>query len=269
MVVGGFERVFEINRNFRNEGVSTRHNPEFTMLEFYQAYADYLDFMELTEDLVRGLAKAVCGGEHITYQGASIDLSKPFARMTVKESILHFNADITAEVLQDEAAARKAASALGVPLEDGYGLGKVWIEIFEKTVEHRLIDPTFITAYPVEVSPLSRRSDSDAFVADRFEFFVAGRELANGFSELNDPEDQEARFRAQAANRAAGDQEAMYYDEDYIRALEYALPPTAGEGIGIDRLVMLLTDSPSIRDVLLFPLMRPDTGATPVTPEKS
>ena len=269
LVVGGFERVFEINRNFRNEGVSTRHNPEFTMLEFYQAYADYLDFMELTEDLVRGLAKAVCGGEHITYQGASIDLSKPFARMTVKESILHFNADITAEVLQDEAAARKAASALGVPLEDGYGLGKVWIEIFEKTVEHRLIDPTFITAYPVEVSPLSRRSDSDAFVADRFEFFVAGRELANGFSELNDPEDQEARFRAQAANRAAGDQEAMYYDEDYIRALEYALPPTAGEGIGIDRLVMLLTDSPSIRDVLLFPLMRPDTGATPVTPEKS
>ncbi|MEE8286990.1 MAG: lysine--tRNA ligase [Gammaproteobacteria bacterium] len=269
LVVGGFERVFEINRNFRNEGVSTRHNPEFTMLEFYQAYADYLDFMELTEDLVRGLAKAVCGGEHITYQGASIDLSKPFARMTVKESILHFNADITAEVLQDEAAARKAASALGVPLEDGYGLGKVWIEIFEKTVEHRLIRPTFITAYPVEVSPLSRRSDSDAFVADRFEFFVAGRELANGFSELNDPEDQEARFRAQAANRTAGDEEAMYYDEDYIRALEYALPPTAGEGIGIDRLVMLLTDSPSIRDVLLFPLMRPDTGATPVTPEKS
>jgi lysyl-tRNA synthetase class 2 len=269
LVVGGFERVFEINRNFRNEGVSTRHNPEFTMLEFYQAYADYLDFMELTEDLVRGLAQAICGGEHITYQGASIDLSKPFARMTVKESILHFNADITAEVLQDEAAARKAASALGVPLEDGYGLGKVWIEIFEKTVEHQLICPTFITAYPVEVSPLSRRSDSDAFVADRFEFFVAGRELANGFSELNDPEDQEARFRAQAANRAAGDEEAMYYDEDYIRALEYALPPTAGEGIGIDRLVMLLTDSPSIRDVLLFPLMRPDTGATPVTPEKS
>ncbi len=269
LVVGGFERVFEINRNFRNEGVSTRHNPEFTMLEFYQAYADYLDFMELTEDLVRGLAQAICGGECITYQGTSIDLSKPFARMTVKESILHFNTDLTAEILQDETAAREAASALGVSLEDGHGLGKVWIEIFEKTVEHRLIRPTFITAYPVEVSPLSRRSDSDPFVADRFEFFVAGRELANGFSELNDPEDQEARFRAQAANRAAGDEEAMYYDEDYVRALEYALPPTAGEGIGIDRLVMLLTDSPSIRDVLLFPLMRPDTGATPGTPEQS
>ena len=269
LVVGGFERVFEINRNFRNEGVSTRHNPEFTMLEFYQAYADYLDFMELTEDLVRGLAQAVCGDECITYQGATIDLSKPFARMTVKESILHFNTDLTAEILQDETAAREAASALGVSLEDGHGLGKVWIEIFEKTVEHRLIRPTFITAYPVEVSPLSRRSDSDPFVADRFEFFVAGRELANGFSELNDPEDQEARFRAQAANRAAGDEEAMYYDEDYVRALEYALPPTAGEGIGIDRLVMLLTDSPSIRDVLLFPLMRPDTGATPGTPEQS
>ncbi|TFH43158.1 MAG: lysine--tRNA ligase, partial [Lysobacterales bacterium] len=259
LVVGGFERVFEINRNFRNEGISTRHNPEFTMLEFYQAYADYADFMALTEELTRGLASEVCGGERITYQGASIDFSKPFARMTVKESILQFNADITAEMLDDEASARKAATQLGIPLEDGFGLGKVWIEIFEKTVENRLVDPTFITAYPIEVSPLSRRSDADSFVADRFEFFVAGREMANGFSELNDPEDQEARFRAQAANRAAGDEEAMYYDEDYIRALEYGLPPTAGEGIGIDRLVMLLTDSASIRDVLLFPLMRPHT----------
>ena len=259
LVVGGFERVFEVNRNFRNEGVSTRHNPEFTMLEFYQAYADYRDLMALTEDLTRGLAREICGGEHITYQGASIDLSKPFARMTVKESILHFNPPITADILDDDTAARKAATDLGIPLENGYGRGKVWIEIFEKTVEHRLVDPTFITAYPVEVSPLSRRSDDDAFVADRFEFFVAGREIANGFSELNDPEDQEARFRAQVENRAAGDEEAMYYDEDYVRALEYGLPPTAGEGIGIDRLVMLLTDSPSIRDVLLFPLMRPDT----------
>jgi len=262
LVVGGFERVFEINRNFRNEGISTRHNPEFTMLEFYQAYADYFDFMELTEDLTRGLARDVCDGEHVTYQGVSIDFSKPFARMTVKESILHFNSDITAEILEDESAARKAASDLGIALEDGHGLGKVWIEIFEKTVEHKLVEPTFITAFPVEVSPLSRRSDSDPFVADRFEFFVAGREIANGFSELNDPEDQAARFRAQAANRAAGDEEAMYYDEDYVRALEYGLPPAAGEGIGIDRLVMLLTDAPSIRDVLLFPLMRPDTGAT-------
>jgi len=260
LVVGGFERVFEINRNFRNEGVSTRHNPEFTMLEFYQAYADYRDFMELTEDLTRGLAQEICGSEHITYQDASIDVSKPFARMTVKESILHFNPDLSAEILEDETAARKAATDLGIRLEDSYGLGKVWIEIFEGTVEHRLVDPTFITAYPVEVSPLSRRSDSDAFVADRFEFFVAGREMANGFSELNDPEDQEARFRAQAESRAAGDEEAMYYDEDYVRALEYGLPPAAGEGIGIDRLVMLLTDSPSIRDVLLFPLMRPESA---------
>ena len=260
LVVGGFERVFEINRNFRNEGISTRHNPEFTMLEFYQAYADYIDLMALTEDLTRGLAREICGSEHINYQGASIDFSKPFARLTVKESILHFNAGITAEILDDDTAVRKAAADLGIPLEDGNGRGKVWIEIFEKTVEHRLVDPTFITAYPVEVSPLSRRSDCDDFVADRFEFFVAGREMANGFSELNDPEDQEARFRAQAANRALGDEEAMHYDEDYIRALEYGLPPTAGEGIGIDRLVMLLTDSPSIRDVLLFPLMRPDSG---------
>jgi lysyl-tRNA synthetase class 2 len=260
LVVGGFERVFEINRNFRNEGVSTRHNPEFTMLEFYQAYADYHDFMALTEDLVRGLAREICGGEHITYQGDSIDVSKPFDRMTVKESILHFNPDLSEGVLDDETAARKAATDLGVHLEDSYGLGKVWIEIFEKTVEHRLVDPTFITAYPVEVSPLSRRSDSDAFVADRFEFFVAGREMANGFSELNDPQDQESRFRAQAESRAAGDVEAMYYDEDYIRALEYGLPPAAGEGVGIDRLVMLLTDSPSIRDVLLFPLMRSESA---------
>jgi len=268
LVVGGFERVFEINRNFRNEGVSTRHNPEFTMLEFYQAYADYIDFMELTEDLTRGLAREVCGAEQLNYQGTPIDFSKPFARMTVKESIMHFNPNITAAILDDESAARKAAADLGISLEHGDGLGKVWIEIFEKTVEHQLVDPTFITAYPVEVSPLSRRSDSDTFVADRFEFFVAGREMANGFSELNDPEDQEARFRAQAESRAAGDQEAMYYDEDYVRALEYGLPPAAGEGIGIDRLVMLFTDSPSIRDVLLFPLMRAQSGAAPEESEE-
>jgi len=262
LVVGGFERVFEINRNFRNEGVSTRHNPEFTMLEFYQAYADYLDLIDLTEDLVRGLAREICGGDQITYQGELVDVSKRFARMTVEESILHFNADLDAELLRDDTAARKAADGLGIEVDNGWGLGKVWIEIFEKTVEHRLIEPTFITEYPVEVSPLSRRSDTNPFVADRFEFFVAGKEIANGFSELNDPEDQEARFRAQAESRAAGDEEAMYYDEDYVRALEYGLPPTAGEGIGIDRLVMLLTDSPSIRDVLLFPLMRPGAGST-------
>ena len=263
LVVGGFERVFEINRNFRNEGVSTRHNPEFTMLEFYQAYADYLDLMDLTEELVRGLTREICGGDRITYQGETVDVSKPFERMTVEQSIVHFNEGLNAELLNDESAARKAAAGLGIEVEDGWGLGKVWLEIFEETVEHRLVEPTFITEYPVEVSPLSRRSDSNPFVADRFEFFVAGKEIANGFSELNDPEDQAARFRAQAESRAAGDQEAMYFDEDYVRALEYGLPPSAGEGIGIDRLVMLLTDSPSIRDVLLFPLMRPETGGTP------
>ncbi len=260
LVVGGFERVFEVNRNFRNEGISTRHNPEFTMLEFYQAYADYLDFMELTEELVRGLAREVCGSEQITYQGKSIDFSKPFVRMSVKESILRFNRKLSEKTLENESAVREFATELGIPLDDDHGLGKIWIEIFEKTVEPHLMDPTFITAYPLEVSPLSRRSDTDSFVADRFEFFVAAKEMANGFSELNDPEDQEARFRAQAASRAAGDEEAMYFDEDYLRALEYGLPPTAGEGIGIDRLVMLFTDSPSIRDVLLFPLMRPGSA---------
>ena len=258
LVVGGLERVFEINRNFRNEGVSTQHNPEFTMLEFYQAYADCNDFIDLTETLMRGLAEDISGSAQISYQGASIDFSEPFKRMTVKESILHFNPSLGMQVLEDEGAARAAAKQLGIELEESDGLGKIWIEIFENTVEDRLVEPTFITAYPTEVSPLSRCSDSDPFVTDRFELFVAGLEMCNGFSELNDPQEQEARFRAQAANRAAGDEEAMYYDEDYIRALEYGLPPTAGEGVGIDRLVMLLTDSASIRDVLLFPLMRPE-----------
>jgi lysyl-tRNA synthetase class 2 len=258
LVVGGLERVFEINRNFRNEGVSTQHNPEFTMLEFYQAYADFDDFIELTETLMRGLAEELFGSTTFEYQGTSFDFSKPFARMTVKESILHFNPEVSETTLDDEAGGRAWAKNLGIEVEDGHGLGKVWIEIFEKTVEDRLVEPTFITAYPTEVSPLSRCSESDPFVTDRFEFFVAGLEMANGFSELNDPEDQEARFRAQASSRAAGDQEAMYFDEDYVRALEYGLPPAAGEGVGIDRLVMLFTDSASIRDVLLFPLMRPE-----------
>ena len=258
LVVGGCERVFEINRSFRNEGLSTRHNPEFTMLEYYWAYADYREAMDLTEDMLRKLTQKVLGSTTVEYQGSSYDFSQPFRRTSVFDSILAYNADITAEQLADEASARDIAQGLGIPLKDSWGLGKVQIEIFEKTVEHLLDQPTFITAYPTEVSPLARRSDEDPFVTDRFEFFVGGRELANGFSELNDAEDQAQRFLDQVAEKDAGDEEAMHYDHDYIRALEYGMPPTAGEGIGIDRLVMLLTDSPSIRDVLLFPHMRPE-----------
>jgi len=260
LVVGGFERVFEINRNFRNEGLSTRHNPEFTMLEFYEAYADYKMLMDLTEDMLREMAQSVLGKTTITYQGDEFDFGKPFARMTIKGSILHFNADISASDLESLESARKIAQGLGIPLKDSYGLGKVQIEIFEKTVEHRLMNPTFITAYPTEVSPLARRNDDDPFVTDRFEFFIGGREIGNGFSELNDSEDQAERFKQQVNEKEAGDDEAMFYDEDYIVALEHGLPPTAGEGIGIDRLVMLFTDSPSIRDVLLFPHMKPEAS---------
>lgn len=267
LVVGGFERVFEINRNFRNEGLSTRHNPEFTMIEFYQAYADYRDLMDLTEDMLRTVSQDVLGTTTIVntvrneegeiLETFEYDMAKPFQRLSVFDSILHFNEDIKAEALADDHAARQIAERLDIAVKDSWGLGKVQIEIFEKTVEHRLQQPTFITEYPTEVSPLARRSDDNPFVTDRFEFFVAGRELANGFSELNDSEDQAERFRAQVAEKDAGDDEAMHYDEDYIDALEYGLPPTAGEGIGIDRLVMLFTDSPSIRDVILFPAMRP------------
>jgi lysyl-tRNA synthetase class 2 len=256
LVVGGIEQVFEINRNFRNEGLSTRHNPEFTMLEFYQAYADYQQLMDLTEDMVRQLAKAVVGDTTINYQGDIFDLLKPFQRMTVVESILKFNPLLEAAKIDDLEYCRETASKLGIPQESSWGVGKLQIEIFEKTVEHQLMQPTFITAYPTEVSPLSRRNDDNPLVTDRFEFFVGGRELANGFSELNDPEDQAERFQQQVMNKDSGDAEAMHYDADYIRALEFGLPPTAGEGIGIDRLVMLLTDSPSIRDVILFPHMR-------------
>lgn len=268
LVVGGYERVYEINRNFRNEGLSTRHNPEFTMLEFYQAYADYKDLMDLTEDMLRKLALSVLGTTEITNtvkdaegdieSSETYDFAKPFERLTVVDSILHYNSDISAEALASEEAAKALATSLGIHVKESWGLGKVQIEIFDKTVEHRLIQPTFITEYPTEVSPLARRNDSNPLVTDRFEFFVAGRELANGFSELNDAEDQAERFRAQVAEKDAGDDEAMHFDADYVRALEYGLPPTAGEGIGIDRLVMLLTDSPSIRDVLLFPHMRPE-----------
>lgn len=257
LVVGGVERVFEINRNFRNEGLSTRHNPEFTMLEFYQAYADYHDLMDLTEEMLRGICNEVLTSTSIEYGEDTYDFSKPFARMSVKESILHFNKDLTEDDLDDLDKAKAVAKKLSIPLKDSYGLGKVQIEIFEKTVEENLKDPTFITAYPTEVSPLARRNDANPFVTDRFEFFVGGRELANGFSELNDSEDQAERFKAQVAEKDAGDDEAMHFDEDYIRALEYGLPPTAGEGIGIDRLVMLFTNSHTIRDVILFPHMRP------------
>lgn len=267
LVVGGFDRVFEINRNFRNEGLSTRHNPEFTMLEFYQAYADYHDLMDLTENMLRYVAQRALGSTQFintvrndagdVIETREYNFEKPFTRLSVFDSILHFNPDIKAETLQTLEGAQAIAKQLGIPLKNSYGLGKIQIEIFEKTVEHRLMQPTFITEYPTEVSPLARRSDSNPFVTDRFEFFVGGRELANGFSELNDAEDQAERFNKQVEDKDAGDDEAMHFDADYIAALEYGLPPTAGEGIGIDRLVMLLTDSPSIRDVVLFPHMRP------------
>ncbi|HNE27438.1 MAG TPA: lysine--tRNA ligase, partial [Pseudomonadales bacterium] len=261
------DKVFEINRNFRNEGLSTRHNPEFTMLEFYEAYADYRNLMDRTEEMLRYVAHRALGSAQFCntvrneagdiIEQTHFDFDQPFARLSVFDSILHFNPDITAEQLSTPEGARAIAGKLGIPLKNSYGLGKVQIEIFEKTVEHRLIQPTFITEYPTEVSPLARRNDNNPFITDRFEFFVGGREIANGFSELNDAEDQAERFRKQVEEKDAGDEEAMHYDADYITALEYGLPPTAGEGIGIDRLVMLLTDSPSIRDVVLFPHMRP------------
>lgn len=257
LVVGGFERVFEINRNFRNEGLSTRHNPEFTMLEFYQGYADYHDLMDLTEEMIREIAKNVLGQTEITYLEHTFDTNKPFARIKLFDSILQFNPNLKASDIDTLEAAIATAKKLDISIQDSYGLGKVQLEIFEKTVEHRLIQPTFIIEYPAEVSPLARRNDQNPFITDRFEMFIAGREIANGFSELNDAEDQAERFRAQVASKEAGDMEAMPYDEDYIAALEYGLPPTAGEGIGIDRLVMLFTNSPSIRDVILFPHMRP------------
>ncbi|MBN1684337.1 MAG: lysine--tRNA ligase [Gammaproteobacteria bacterium] len=257
LVVGGFERVYEINRNFRNEGISTKHNPEFSMLEFYQAYATYHDLIALTEELLQFLAEKVLGTMQITYQGHTFDVSKPFAKMTMKNAILHFNPAINEKDLANIISASKVAEKLGIELKPTYGLGKIQTEIFDKTVEHRLIDPTFITEYPAEVSPLARRNDQDPFITDRFEFFIVGREIANGYSELNDPEAQADCFRKQAQEKAAGDEEAMHYDEDYITALEYGMPPTAGEGMGIDRLAMLFTDASSIRDVILFPLMRP------------
>ena len=258
LVVGGFSRVFEINRNFRNEGLSTRHNPEFTMLEFYQAYADYHDLMDITEAMFKGITASVMGKDLIEYQGQTIDFSKPFLRLSVADAVLKYNATLTKNDIEDIDVLSAYAKKIGIEVKPSYGIGKILIEIFEETAEEKLKDPTFITDYPVEVSPLSRRSDDNPEVTDRFELFIAGREIANGFSELNDAEDQAERFQAQVAEKDAGDDEAMHYDADYIRALEYGMPPTAGEGIGIDRLVMLFTDSSTIRDVLLFPHMRPE-----------
>lgn len=259
LVVGGFERVYEINRNFRNEGISTRHNPEFTMLELYQAYADYTDLMNLLEKLLQGLCDSVHGSRQVEYQSETFDFGQPFRRVTVEDLVVHFNPGIERNRLRDVAYLREQCDRLKLPYKPGDGAGKLQIEIFEKTAEHRLIAPTFVYAYPAEVSPLARRNDSDPFITDRFEFFVGGREIANGFSELNDPEDQAERFKAQLNRKTEGDEEAMQFDADYIRALEYGLPPTAGLGIGVDRLVMLFTNAPSIRDVLLFPYMRPET----------
>ena len=256
LVVGGFEKVFEINRSFRNEGLSPRHNPEFTMLEFYQAYSDYEDLMDLTEDMMRKLTSNLFDSNQVSYQDETYDLEKPFNRMTVLESILKHNKAINDSDLQSLEKIRNVAEKLEIPFEENYGLGKIQIEIFEKTVESKLLSPTFITQFPTEVSPLARKNSDDPFVTDRFEFFIAGREIANGFSELNDPEEQAERFNKQVEEKKAGDAEAMYFDDDYIKALEYGMPPTAGEGIGIDRLVMFLTNSPSIRDVILFPHMR-------------
>jgi lysyl-tRNA synthetase, class II len=258
LTVGGFERVYEINRNFRNEGVSTQHNPEFTMLELYQAYADYTDLMELIETLFQGLADSLLGSRKLIYQGVEFDLSKPFARMSIEDIILANNADLDPMSLRDVAYLRRVCDQMKIPYKAGDGPGKLQIEIFERTGEHTLIQPTFAYGYPAEVSPLSRRNDKDPFITDRFEFFIGGRELANGFSELNDAEDQAQRFKDQVMRKDAGDEEAMYYDADYVRALEYGMPPTAGLGLGVDRLVMLYTNSPSIRDVLLFPHMRPE-----------
>ncbi|MGI9247542.1 MAG: lysine--tRNA ligase [Woeseiaceae bacterium] len=258
LVVGGFERVYEINRNFRNEGVSTQHNPEFTMMEAYRAYADYNDWMDMTEAMLHGMSEAILGTTIVKYQGEEYDFGKPFKRMTVEQAIEVYNPGFDMSRIRDRDYLAEVCDKLGIAVKESDGPGKLQTEIFDATGEDKLREPTFITQYPTEVSPLSRQNDDDPFVTDRFELFISGREIANGFSELNDPEEQAARFLAQVDNKEAGDDEAMGYDHDYIRALEYGMPPTAGIGVGIDRLVMLLTDSPSIRDVLLFPHMRPE-----------
>jgi lysyl-tRNA synthetase class 2 len=258
LVVGGFDRVYEINRNFRNEGVSTRHNPEFTMLELYQAYATYHEVMDLTEAMIREAAGVVAGGTELEWEGRVIDVAPAFRRWRLDEAVRFHNPQIAPPDLRDRDALAGHCARLGIPVKPDYGWGKLLLEIFEKTVESTLVQPTFITAYPVEVSPLARESDVEPGITDRFELFVGGKEIANGFSELNDPDDQEQRFRAQVAQKDSGDAEAMAFDADYIRALQYGLPPTGGLGVGIDRLAMLLSGQASIRDVLLFPYLRPE-----------
>ena len=247
-LVGGFEKVYELNRNFRNEGLSTQHNPEFTMLEYNETYLDYVDYMKFTEEMLREVVREVTGSLEVSYQGTTVDFGQPFPRIDLRDAVVQYCDGLSESACSD-------------PIEDGRSVNRLLLDLFDANVEERLIQPTFITGYPIEVSPLSRRNDETPDIADRFELFVAGRELANGFSELNDAEDQSNRFLEQAQAKAEGDEEAMFYDADYIRALEYGLPPNAGGGIGVDRLVMILTDSPSIRDVLLFPHMRPEHSA--------
>ncbi|HUY01895.1 MAG TPA: amino acid--tRNA ligase-related protein, partial [Rhodocyclaceae bacterium] len=256
LVVGGFEKVFEVNRNFRNEGLSPRHNPEFTMMEFYEAYVDYRMLMDFTEGLLRHSAREALGTEAFEYQGRTLDLSKPFARLSIAQAIHQYHPGFSLAQLNDAAWLRQKLAELKIEVKPPAGLGALQLTLFEETTEAEIWQPTFIIDYPAEVSPLARRNDADPEITERFELFIVGREIANGFSELNDPEDQAARFLEQARAKEAGDEEAMYYDADYIRALEYGLPPTGGCGIGIDRLVMLLTDSANIRDVILFPQMR-------------
>jgi len=256
LIVGGFEKIYEINRNFRNEGVSSKHNPEFTMIEFYQTYADYSDMMNMTEKLLKYVVKNVKGNEIVSYQNHEIDFGKPFKRVTLKDSIIEYSNDIDKESINNKDKLVNFCNSIKLDVSNYSSLGEIHFAIFEKIVEPNLVDPTFITEYPIEVSPLARVNNDNPLIADRFEFFIMGKEIANGFSELNDPDDQRKRFEDQVKLKDSGNDEAMYFDEDYIEALEYGMPPTAGEGIGIDRLVMILTDSPSIRDVLLFPLMR-------------
>ncbi|KAA8998126.1 lysine--tRNA ligase [Affinibrenneria salicis] len=257
LVVGGFERVFEINRNFRNEGISPRHNPEFTMMELYMAYADYRDLIALTEELFRTLTQQVLGSSTVQYGEQIFDFGKPFAKLTMKEAICTYRPETDVADLDDLDKATAIAQSLGIQIEKSWGLGRIVTEIFEETAESNLIQPTFITEYPAEVSPLARRNDQNPEITDRFEFFIGGREIGNGFSELNDAEDQAGRFAQQVSAKDAGDDEAMFYDEDYVTALEHGMPPTAGLGIGIDRMIMLFTNSHTIRDVILFPAMRP------------
>ena len=259
LVVGGMERVFEVNRNFRNEGISTRHNPEFTMLEFYEAYRDYHYLMDLTEELIREVATKVCGSTSIEYQGTALDLARPFDRLTMAQAIHQYNPQYPLAELDKPAYLKVALAPHDVEVFPTDGVGLLQLKLFEATTESKLVQPTFIIAHPTDVSPLARANDANPAVTDRFELFITGREFANGFSELNDPEDQAARFQSQVDAREAGDEEAMYFDADYLRAMEYGLPPTAGEGIGVDRLVMLLTDAPSIRDVILFPQLKSES----------